>query len=150
MPQDFPLSNMVRKTNFLCFSVLVSEIATFMSKKKSSLWISTKMLQNNRTAKFRVCGSLCGEKHFLLKFIPLNWFDQNSSLNKSKFSSGFFPFKHGKKRKLSEYFSARLAIVILCLKENFSMILPKIFKTTERHFSSMWLTLWRKRFFVYI
>ena len=46
-PPDLPLSNMARKTNFLSFSVLVSEIVTFMSKKKSSLWISPKMLQNN-------------------------------------------------------------------------------------------------------
>ena len=36
-PQDWPLSNMVRKTNFPSFLVLVSEIATFMSKRKSSL-----------------------------------------------------------------------------------------------------------------
>ena len=36
-----PFSNMVRKTNFLSISVLVSEIVIFMSKKKSSLWIST-------------------------------------------------------------------------------------------------------------
>ena len=36
-PQDLPLSNMVRKTNFRSFLVLFSEIATFMSKKKSSL-----------------------------------------------------------------------------------------------------------------
>ena len=49
-PQVWPLSNMVRKTNFLSVLVLVSEIATFMSKRKSSLWISTKMLQNNRKA----------------------------------------------------------------------------------------------------
>ena len=34
-PQDLNLSNMVRKTNFLSISVLVSEIVTFMSKKKS-------------------------------------------------------------------------------------------------------------------
>ena len=45
-----PLSNMVRKTNFLSFSVFVSDIANFMSKKKSSLWISTKMLHNDRKA----------------------------------------------------------------------------------------------------
>ncbi len=32
----FALSNMVRKTNFLSISGLVSEIVTFMSKKKSS------------------------------------------------------------------------------------------------------------------
>ena len=34
---DFPLANVVRKTNFLMISVLISEIVTFMSKKKSSL-----------------------------------------------------------------------------------------------------------------
>ena len=45
-----PFSNMVRKTNFLSFSVHVSEIVIFMSKKKSSLWISCKILQNNRKA----------------------------------------------------------------------------------------------------
>ena len=33
----FPLSNRVRKTNFLNFSELVSEIVNFMPKKKSSL-----------------------------------------------------------------------------------------------------------------
>ena len=43
-------SNMVRKTNWLSISVLVFAIVTFMSKKKSSLWISTKILQNNRKA----------------------------------------------------------------------------------------------------
>ena len=48
--RNYPFSNMVRKTNFLSFSVLVSEIVIFMSKKKSSLWISSKILQNNRKA----------------------------------------------------------------------------------------------------
>ena len=45
--RNFPFSNMVRKTNFPSISVLVSEIVTFMSKKKGSQWISPKMLQNN-------------------------------------------------------------------------------------------------------
>ena len=31
------LSNMARKTNFLCISMLVSEVVILMSKKKSSL-----------------------------------------------------------------------------------------------------------------
>ena len=55
-----------------------------------------------------VSGSLCAEIFFLLIFIPFYYFDQKSSLNKSKFSSVFAPFKHGKKNKLSEYFNARL------------------------------------------
>ena len=37
---DLHLSNMVRKTNFQSISMLVSEIVTFMSKKKSSMLIS--------------------------------------------------------------------------------------------------------------
>ena len=41
---------LVRKTNFLSILMLVSAIVTFMSKKKSSLWISQKMIQNNRKA----------------------------------------------------------------------------------------------------
>ena len=45
-----PFSNMVRKTNFLSISVIVFESVTFVSKNKSSLWISSKMLQNNRKA----------------------------------------------------------------------------------------------------
>ena len=65
------------------------------------------MLQNNREASLAEYGSLCGEKQFLLIFIPFYWFEQKSCLNKSKFSSGFAPFKHGKKKKLSEYFSSR-------------------------------------------
>ena len=46
----YPFSNMLRKTNFLSFSVILSEIATFRNKKRISLWISPKMLQNNRKA----------------------------------------------------------------------------------------------------
>ena len=55
---------------------------------------------------FIVCGSICGEKQFLLIFIPFYWFDQKLLYN-SKFSSVFAPFKHGTKNKLSEYFSPR-------------------------------------------
>ena len=36
-PQDFPFSNIVRKTNFLSISLLVSVKVTFMSKKKNCL-----------------------------------------------------------------------------------------------------------------
>ena len=83
-----PFSNMVRKTNFLSFSVLVSDIVIFMSKKKSSLWI-----------------------------IPQD----------------FPPYKHGKKNKLSEYFS-----------------LQKCFKTTERHSLAVCAYFVKKKVFVNI
>ena len=54
-----------------------------------------------------VCGSLCGEKQFLLIFILLTSLFKNRSLKNSKLSSGFAPFKHVKENKLSEYSSAR-------------------------------------------
>ena len=107
IPQDLSLSNMVRKTNFLSFSVLVSEIVTFMSNKKSSLRISPKILKTTEKQSLAGCGSLCGEKQFLLIFIPFYLFNQKKSLNISKFSTGYAPFKLGKKNKLSEFFSAR-------------------------------------------
>ena len=93
-----------KKTNFLSISVLFSEIVIFMYKKKNSLWIYPKYFKTTERPSLAVCGSLCGEKQF--KY-PFNCFDQKSWLNKSKISSGFAHFKHGKKNKLSVYFSAR-------------------------------------------
>ena len=61
----FLFSNMVRKTYFLCISVLVSEVVTFMSKKKSSLSISPKMLKTTERHSLALYGLLCGEKQFL-------------------------------------------------------------------------------------
>ena len=97
-PQDLPLSNMIRKTNFLSISVILSEIANFMSKKKCSLTISPKMLQKTERHGLEVCGSLCGEKQFLLIFYPYTGLIKNSCLNKSRYSSGFASFKHCKKK----------------------------------------------------
>ena len=105
----YPFSNMVRKTNFLSFSVIVFDSVTFVSKKNSFLWISPKIIKTTERQfssvwltlwrkrafvniypillvllkKFfktrerhslAVCAALCGEKHFLLIFIPFYWF----------------------------------------------------------------------------
>ena len=89
------------KKNFLSISVLLYEIVTFLTKKRSSLWITRKTLQKNpERHSFEVCGSLCGEKQFLLIFICFYWFDQN-------FLQDLPLIKYGKKNNLSEYFSAR-------------------------------------------
>ena len=77
-----------------------------------------------------VCGSLFGEKLFLLIFIPLYWFDQKQLLKQIKFFSVVATFQHGTKNKNFEYISASL----LCLKRKVLYeFLPKCFKTTERH-----------------
>ena len=46
----FIFSNLLRKTNFLIISVLLSEIVIFFTKKSRSLWISPKLFQKNRKA----------------------------------------------------------------------------------------------------
>ena len=50
----------------------------------------------------------CGERKFFFYYLsPFIGLIKNSCIKQSKFSSGFAPFKHGKKNNLSEYFSAR-------------------------------------------
>ena len=71
-----PFSDMVRKTNFLSISVIVFESVTFVSKKKSPLWISPKSIKTTERHSLVICGSVFGEKQFLLIFIPFFWFDQ--------------------------------------------------------------------------
>ena len=53
-----------------------------------------------------VCGSLCGEKELLLIFIRFYLFVQKELFKQIQISSGFSPFKHGKKNKLYEDFSS--------------------------------------------
>ena len=86
-------SNMVRKTNFLSISVLFSEVVTFMSKKNSSLSISPKLLQNNREAYFSNMWLTLWRKKGFVNIYPLLLIWSKKNLNKSKFSSGFFPFQ---------------------------------------------------------
>ena len=66
-----PFTNMLRKTNFLSILVLVSEIVTFLTKKKSSLWISQKMLQTTERHSLAVWCSFWGEKNFFFNVCPL-------------------------------------------------------------------------------
>ena len=103
-----PLSNMVRKTNFLSFSVLVSEIVNFLTKKRSSPWISPKILQNNRKAEFSCMWLNLGRKTVFVNIYPLLMvWSITFVLTNPNFTQDFTLFKHGKNNKLSEYFSAR-------------------------------------------
>ena len=99
-----------------------------------------------------VCGSLCVEKEFVLIFIPFDRFVQKSCLNKSIFSTGFASFKHGKKNKLSEYFSARFWDRLFWLKRKVLYdFLQNYFSTTERHSLAQCGSLcWEKQFFYYL
>ena len=77
---------------------------------------------------------------------------KNSCLNISKFSSGFAPFKHGKKNKLSEYFSARFcdSPFFLIKREVLYDFSQKCFKTTERHSLIMCGSIWGEKQFLLI
>ena len=116
----FPFSNMVRKTNFLSISVLVSEIATFMSKKKSSLWISPQMLKKTKERySSAVCGSLCIEKHFLLMFILYYWFVQKQWFKQIQIFLRICPFSNIVRKKYWLSISVLVsAIVIFMLMES--------------------------------
>ena len=142
---------MVRKTNFLSITVHVSEIGTFMFIKKSSLWISPKMLQNNRKAEFSSMWLTLWRIIFFVNIYPLLriWL-KNSCLNKSKISSGFAPFKHGKKTIfLTISMLVTKIVTFMSLKESSLWISPKMLQNNRKAlFSSMWLTSWRKIVFV--
>ena len=87
-----PSSNMLRKTNFLTISVLVSEIVTFLTKKRGSLWILPKLLQNNRKAYFSCMWLTLGRKTVLLIFLPFYWFDQKQLFKQIQIFLRIFPF----------------------------------------------------------
>ena len=88
-----PLSKKVRKTYSLSVSVLFSEIDNFMSKKKSSLRISPKMLKKTERHNLAVCGSLSGENFFMLIFIPFYWFDKKKVFKEIQIFLSIYPFQ---------------------------------------------------------
>ena len=54
-----------------------------------------------------VCGSLFGEKQFLLIFIPFYWFNQKKLFKQIQIFLRFFPFLNKVRKKISDYFSTR-------------------------------------------
>ena len=103
----FPFSNMLRKTNYLRLSVLFSEIVTFWTKKRTSLWISPKMLQNNRITEFICMWLTLRRKTSFFKYIlHFTGLIKKSFKTNPNFPQDFPLFKHVKKNKLSEYFCA--------------------------------------------
>ena len=76
---------------------------------------------------------------------------KKSCLNKSKFFSGFAPFKHGKKKKISAYFCARFWDSHFYLKRKvLHKFAQKCFKTTEMHSLAVCGSLCREKQFLLI
>ena len=94
-----PFSNMVRKTNFLSISVLVSEIVTFMYKKKVLYEFLQKYFKTTERHSLAVCPSLWGENFFLLIFIPFFWFEQKKLFKQILIFLCICPFQTGSERQ---------------------------------------------------
>ena len=153
LPQDLPISNMVRKTNFLSISVLVSEMVDFMPKKKSSLWISPKMLQNNRKVLFRNMWLTLWRKTVFGTIYPLLlvW-TKKSCLNNPIFRQDL-PISNMVRK--TNFLSISVLVseiaTFLSKKKSSLWISTKMPQNNRKAwFRSMWLNLWRKTVFVTI
>ena len=114
--------------------MLVSEMSNFGLKRKVLYEFSPKCFKRTESHCLAVFGSLCGEIFFLFIFIPFYLLIQNSCLIKSKFSSEFALFKHGKKNKFLRIsvLVSQMSLLSLKIKVLYEF-LRKCFKTTERH-----------------
>ena len=81
------------KQTLWVFQCLFLRYSLLCLKRKVLYEFPQKCFKTTQRPSLSVCGSLFGEKMFLLIFIPFYWFDQKNCLNKSKFSSGFAPFQ---------------------------------------------------------
>ena len=88
---------MVRKTNFLSISVLVSKLVTFMSKKRKVVYeFLHKCFKTTERHSLVVCGSLCGEKRVYVNIYPLiQVFSKKIVLTNPNFPHDLSLFKHG-------------------------------------------------------
>ena len=121
-----PFSNMVRKINFLSISVLVSEIVTFLCLKRKFLYeFLQKSFKTTERHSLVVCGSLCGEKQFLLIFILYNWFVPKQLFKQILIFLRICLF--------SNIMLVYGIFTFLTKKRSSLWITAKCFKTTERH-----------------
>ena len=65
----FTFPNLLRKSNSLCISVLLSEIATFLLKWEIFSELAQKCFKKTEKHSLEVCGSFCGKKKFFLIFV---------------------------------------------------------------------------------
>ena len=74
-PQDLHLSNTLKK-KFLRISVLLSEKVSFLTNKRSSLWISQKNASKQQKSIVQLYVDFEEKNKFLYIFPTFNWFDQ--------------------------------------------------------------------------
>ena len=129
-------------------------LSFFLTKKRSSLWICPKILQNNRKAQFSCMWLNLGRKTVYIFYLsPFTGLIKNNCLNKSKFASGFAPFQTlvRKTNFLSISVLVSEIVTFLTKKRSSLWISPKILQNNRKaEFSCMWLNLGRKTVFVNI
>ena len=127
---------MVRKTNFLSISVLISEIVNFCLKRKVLYEFPPKCFKTTERHSLAVCGSLCGEKEILLISFLQYWFVQKKMFKEIQIFLRICPFSNMVRKTNFLSISALVSeIVTLMAKKKSSLyeFPPKCFKTAERH-----------------
>ena len=129
----------------------VSAIVILYLKRKVLYKFPPKCFKTTERHSLTVCGSVFGEKQFLLIYVALYWFDQNLLFNKSKFFSVYAPFKHGKKPNFLSISVVLSEIVSFLLKWEVLCEFPqKCFKTTERDRLAIFGSLCGEKLFLLI
>ncbi len=116
------LSNLLRKTNFLSISVLLTEIVNCLIKKREVFSEFTrKCFKTTEKHSLAVCGSLWGEKPFLLIIVPFYLFDQKHLLKEIQIFLRIWPFSNLLKKTNFLSISVLLSEIVIFLtkKRNF-------------------------------
>ena len=106
-PQDLSLFKHCKKKNFWVFQCSFLRLSVFWLKREFLYDLIPKSFKTTERYSLAVCGSLCGEKQFLLIFIPFYLFEQKSLFKKILIFLRICPFQTWSKKFSSEYFSAR-------------------------------------------
>ena len=151
-PLGLPLPKLDKKNKLSEYSVLLSEIVTFLTKKRIFNRISQKCFKRIENHSLAVCGSKCREKQFfehLSRFTALN---KKGCFHKVQIFLWKFPFSNLLRKtnflSISELLSE---IVIFWLKRDVFIEFHLIcFKTTEKHSSAVCGTRWGEKQFLLI
>ena len=89
-----PFSNYLRKKNFLSISELLFERDIFLLKREVFSKFPRKRFKTTGKHSLAVCASFCGEKLFLLIFVPFYWFDQKQLFKQIQIFLWICPFSN--------------------------------------------------------
>ena len=144
---------MVRKTNFLSISVLVSEIINFCLKRKVPYEYPPKCFKTTERHSLALCGSLCGEKGILLIFILHYWFVQKQLFKEIQIFLRICPFSNMARKTNRLSISALVSEIVTLMAKKKSYLYkfpPKCFKTKERHSLAICGSLCGQKQFLFI